>query len=215
MKNPWIVLGIIAVVLVGGSVFYSNSLSESNNEGVVLTPHIKGDSEAIVTLTEYSDFQCPACAAFQPVLDDVFAQYGDSLKFEYKHFPLPMHPVAEPAARAAEAAAQQDKFFQYHDLLFANQEVWSNAANPVAFFNQYAEELDLDVDQFKRNYGSSMIRDRVREEANEARGLGLTGTPTFFLNGEKMVINTYAEFVEQIAAALGESPEATDVKFGI
>lgn len=215
MKNPWIVLGLIAVVLVGGSVFYSNSQSNSSNEGVVLSPHIKGNTEATVTLTEYSDFQCPACAAFQPVLEDVFAQFGDSIKFEYKHFPLPMHPFAEPAARAAEAAAQQDAFFEFHDLLFANQQAWSNAANPTVFFYQYAETLGLDVDQFKRQYGASMFRTRIQEDAIEARGLGVTGTPTFFLNGERMVINTYEEFIEQIASAVGQPTQSTDVKFGI
>jgi protein-disulfide isomerase len=219
MKNPWIIIGVIAVVLIGGSIWYSGNVSESNNEGLAFKSHIVGREDATVTLVEYSDFQCPACASFQPTLKEVLAEYGDSLKFEYKHFPLPIHPKAEPAARAAEAAGQQDAFFEFHDLLFANQTTWSNSANPLAFFVKYAEELNLDVDLFKRHYNASLVKDKVRENSQEARGLGITGTPTFFLNGEKMQIQTYQDFKDQIAAALGITSSTTvpisEVKFGI
>lgn len=220
MKNPWVIIGIIVVVLFGGSFWYASSSAEKNNEGITFEPHVKGNPDASVVLVEYSDFQCPACAAFQPVVEDVLAQYGDSLRFEYKHFPLPIHPLAEPAARAAEAAGQQDKFFEFHDLLFANQLSWSNSVNPVVPFVQYAEELELDIDLFKRHYNASLIRERVREDLAESRQLGLTGTPTFFLNGERMVISTYEDFVNQIATAI--NPEtatgttaAPAVEFGI
>lgn len=221
MKNPWVIIGIIAVVLFGGSIWYSNSAAEKNNEGITFSPHIKGNPEAAVKLVEYSDFQCPACAAFQPVVADVLTQFGDAIAFEYKHFPLPIHPLAEPAARAAEAAGQQGAFFEFHDKLFENQTAWSNSPNPMLQFTAYAEELGLDTEQFRRQYSASLIRERVREDLAEARELGLTGTPTFFLNGERMVIQTYEDFVNQIAAAVnpeeaGTTPEAAPaVEFGI
>ncbi len=82
MKNPWVIVGALTVILIGGSVWYSSSVSARNNEGVTLTPHIKGNPEAVVTLVEYSDFQCPACAAFQPYVNEVLAAYGDSVRFE-------------------------------------------------------------------------------------------------------------------------------------
>ena len=220
LKNPWVVIGIIVVVLFGGSFWYAGSTADKNNEGITFEPHIKGNPEASVELVEYSDFQCPACATFQPVLEDVLSQFGDSIKFEYKHFPLPIHPLAEPAARAAEAACQQGKFFEFHDMLFANQTSWSNSVNPAIQFVQYAEKLELDIETFKRHLNSSMVRERVKEGLTEARGLGLTGTPTFFLNGEKMVISTYEDFINQITAAV--NPEAATgtstapiVEFGI
>jgi len=220
LKNPWVVIGIIVVVLFGGSFWYAGSTADKNNEGITFEPHIKGNPEASVELVEYSDFQCPACATFQPVLEDVLSQFGDSIKFEYKHFPLPIHPLAEPAARAAEAAGQQGKFFEFHDMLFANQTSWSNSVNPAIQFVQYAEKLELDIETFKRHLNSSMVRERVKEGLTEARGLGLTGTPTFFLNGEKMVISTYEDFINQITAAV--NPEAATgtstapiVEFGI
>ncbi|HMO78274.1 MAG TPA: thioredoxin domain-containing protein [Candidatus Paceibacterota bacterium] len=202
MKNPWIIIGVLAIVLIGGSVWYSTNVQERNNEGIVITANIKGNENAPVTLTEYSDFQCPACAAFQPVVKNILSEFPDDVKLEYKHFPLPIHSLAEPAARAAEAAGQQDAFFAYHDLLFENQTAWSNTPNPTALFFKYAADLELDVDLFKRHYNSSVLRDRVKVDLLEARGLGLTGTPTFYLNGERMNIETYEDFYNQIAAAV-------------
>ena len=87
MKNPWVVIGVIAVVLFGGAFWYSSVVTEKNNEGVVVEAHVKGNPDAAVRLVEYSDFQCPACAAFQPVVEQVLASYGDSLAFDL--FPLP------------------------------------------------------------------------------------------------------------------------------
>jgi protein-disulfide isomerase len=213
MKNPWVIIGIIAVVLFGGSFWYASSTADKNNEGIAFEPHLKGNPDASVVLVEYSDFQCPACAAFQPVVEDVLSQYGDSVRFEYKHFPLPIHPLAEPAARAAEAAGQQGKFFEFHDLLFANQLGWANSVNPAIPFVQFAEQLELDIDTFKRHYNASVIRDRVREDLAESRQLSLTGTPTFLLNGQRMVITTYEDFVNQIAAAV--NPDAPAVTIGV
>ncbi|MBY0310346.1 thioredoxin domain-containing protein [Patescibacteria group bacterium] len=207
MKNPWVIIGIIVVVLVGGSVWYSGYAAEKNNVGVETgTRHIKGGEGATVTLLEYSDFQCPACNAFQPVIQDVLNEFGDDVAFEYKHFPLTaIHPFAEPAARAAEAAGQQGKFFEYHDKLFAEQAVWSRGPNPTAFFMRYADELGLDVDQFGRHMRSSLLRDEVKADAADAMAAQITGTPTFFLNGVRMEIETYEDFYEQIARAVDPS----------
>ena len=223
LKNPWVIILVIAVILIGGSMWYSSKAGEANNDGITFSAHLKGNESASVKLIEYSDFQCPACAAFLPVVTDVLSEFGDSVSFEYKHFPLPIHGMAEPAARAAEAAGQQDAFFAFHDLLFANQTTWANSPNPMIFFAKYAEELGLDVELFKKHYGASMIRDRVRESANEARRLGLSGTPTFFLNGERMTFSSYEEFRNQIATAVqggGEEMATTTeavpaVQFGI
>lgn len=226
MKNPWVIIAIIAIFLFGGAFWYSNTSNEKNNEGVVLQDQIKGNAEATVTLVEYSDFQCPACAAFQPVVEQVLSTYGDQVRFEYKHFPLPIHPYALQAGVAAEAAGQQDKFFEFHDLLFANQTAWANSPTPNVLFMQYAEELDLDVDMFRRHMNSSILKERVRSQTQEGRDLSVTGTPTFFLNGEKMQIATYEDFVVQVSEAIdptisfgdGETtvPEdTTPVTFGL
>lgn len=219
MKNPWVVIGLIAVILFGGAFWYSNTINERNNEGIVIGENIKGNPDAAVTLVEYSDLQCPACAAFVPVLEEVLAEYGDQLRFEYKHYPLPIHPYAVQAAVAAEAAGQQGQFFAYHDLLFENQSEWASAPAPTANFRAYAEQLGLDMDQFNRQMNATLLRDHVQSQVSEGRELGITGTPTFFLNGERMVIQTFDDFVNQIAEAINpdavETNNGTSVEFGI
>ena len=224
MKNPWVIIGVIVVVLFGGAIWYSHSAAERSNEGIELQAHVKGNPEATVTLVEYSDFQCPACATFQPVLNGLLAEYSDRLRFEYKHFPLMnVHPHAQSAAIAAEAAGQQGQFFEFHDLLFERQQEWSSAAVPGTFYVQYAEELGLDIDQFRRQQNASLLRDKVRADFDEARELGLTGTPTFFLNGQRMQIQTFDDFIAQVAAAIDPTtatsstgaPAGSGVRFGL
>ena len=209
MKNPWTIIGIIAVVLFGGAFWYASISAEKSNEGVEIQTHIKGNPDAAVRLVEYSDFQCPACAAFQPAINEAVSQFGDNLALEYKHFPLPIHPYATQAAVAAEAAGQQDKFFEYHDLLFQNQPAWSQSATPKALFLQYADDLDLDMDAFRRHMNSSVLRDHVLAQFAEGRSQQITGTPTFFLNGKRMQPETYEAFLTQIADAIG-TPESDE-----
>ncbi len=213
----------IAVVAIGASIMWAQQVAKNADEGVVLSSHTKGNAAASVSLVEYSDFQCPACAQFYPVVNEIMDQYGDRIAFEYKHFPLiSIHPNAMGAAKAAEAAGQQGKFFEMHDKLFENQSVWSNSANPTAFFLTYAEELSLDVELFKRHLKSAMIENSIEDSFNAARDLGLSGTPTFYLNGTQMEFSTFADFRSQIEAALGILPAAVDattstpaVEFGI
>lgn len=210
MRNPFVVIGLIMVVLIGGSIWYGSSVGSTYDEGVVVTPHITGNEDATVTLTEYSDFQCPACGQFQPIVEEVLSEYGDQIKFEYKHFPLSqLHPYAESAARAAEAAGQQGKFFEYASLLFKNQAAWSGSKTPAALFSQYASELDLDMDQFTRQQRSPILQANIRSQFAEARGLGLTGTPSFYLNGVKMDVKSVDDFKASIAAAVNPNADFT------
>ena len=202
MRNPWIVVGAITILLFIGAILYSNSVNTQSNEGVTVTGNVEGNVDAAVTLVEYSDFQCPACSAFQPVLKQVLATYGDQIRFEYKHYPLPIHNFAMQAAVAAEAAGQQGKFFEFHDVLFEKQKEWSVSATPNVLFITYAQDLGLDVETFKRHQKSSLLREKVRSDMNDAKEKGLTGTPTFYLNGEKMEVKTFEDFVTQIALAV-------------
>ena len=203
-KHTGKIILAVVVLLMGGSFLYSYLATQGSNEGVVIEDKIKGNPDAEVTLTEYSDFQCPACGQFYPILKTVMEQYGDSIAFEYKHFPLvSIHPFAIPAAKAAEAAGQQGKFFEMHDKLFENQSAWSKSAAPQVFFNQYAEELGLDIDLFKQHMRAPLIDEHVKAQFNEAQELGLTSTPSFFLNGERLQFETLEEFIGAIESALG------------
>jgi protein-disulfide isomerase len=223
MKNPWVIIGLITVVLFGGAFWYASVSAEKNNEGIVLQSYTKGADNGPVTLVKYSDFSCPACAAFLPAIDEVLGVFGDDVTFEYRHFPF-LGTVSTQAAIATEAAGQQGKFYEFHDLLFANQAVWKSSPNPQALFIQYAEELGLDVPTFRRHSNASLLREHVQADFAEGRGRGITGTPTFFLNGERMQIETFEDFVIQIGTAVsGDTATATtsptteteEVRFGL
>lgn len=204
-RHFWKIVIAVVIILIGASVVYSRQASEKANEGVT-TPevHVKGNPDAEVVLVEYSDFQCPACGQFYPYVKEIMEEHGDSLRFEYRHFPLlNIHPQAVPAAIAAEAAGQQGKFFEMHDKLFEGQNTWSKSSNPNGYFEQYAEELGLDIGTFKRQLGSSVLEDAVMAQFDEARGRGFTGTPTFMLNGEVMDFDTFEQFEAMIEVAIG------------
>jgi protein-disulfide isomerase len=225
-KHAWKIFLAVSVILLGGSFIIANQSTKNADEGVVISDNVAGNPEATVVVREYSDLQCPACQQFHSVVKDLLEERGDQVRFEYKHFPLvSIHPFAVPAAKAAEAAGQQGKFFEYHDLLFENQQVWGNSANPTGFFLQYAEELELDTDLFRRHMRSQLIDDKIQAEFNEARDKGYTGTPTFELNGQRMQFETFEEWRSQIIEAIDGPSETTeevaapstgsDIRFGL
>ena len=143
---------------------------------------VRGAAKATVTVVEFSDFQCPFCSrAVQPV-KELESAFGSDVRVVWKHLPLSFHPNAMPAAIAAEAARQQGKFWEMHDKLFANQQALSEAA-----YVQYAKELKLDLARFQATLKDPATRKRVDEDAAAAGAAGVTGTPTFVVNGEVVV----------------------------
>ncbi len=143
---------------------------------------VKGNPKAPVTVVVFSDFQCPYCARVEPTLKQVEAAYGDKVRIAWKHKPLPFHPHAMPAAEAAEAAREQGKFWQMHDKMFAAQQELSPAA-----YERWARELGLDLGRFKAAVASGKFKARIREDDALAGRLGIDGTPTLVVNGEKVV----------------------------
>jgi protein-disulfide isomerase len=141
--------------------------------------HVQGSSTAEVTLLEYGDFECPYCRAAVPIVEDLQRRLGDHLRFVFRHFPLTnLHPNAELAAEAAEAAGAQGKFFEMHALLFEHQD----ALDPDDLL-RYASDLGLDVDRFRRELGDHTHAGRVRDDFAGGLHSGARGTPTFYLDG--------------------------------
>jgi protein-disulfide isomerase len=141
--------------------------------------HVQGPDTAPVTLVEYGDFECPYCAAAYVIVKQVQQNMGDQLRFVYRHFPLTeVHPHAEPAAEAAEAAGAQGQFWEMHDVLYENQ----RRLDPPHLV-KFAEELGLDVKRFERELEESIYRPRVREDFLSGVRSGVNGTPGFFING--------------------------------
>jgi len=200
-KNKKIIT--LSVVLLALILIVSYFVSSSENtidpatfadvETFELEARVKGNPEAELSLVEFSDFQCPACQQAYPVVKQLEEQYGDQFLFEYRHFPLrSIHPNAQIAAQAAEAAGVQGMFWEMHDMLFDNQSQWSRSFNPTKEFKKYAEELGLNVDRFEFDLKSDEVKEKVNADADQAELLGLQGTPSFLVNGEQ---KTFEEFV--------------------
>ena len=147
----------------------------------------KGNPEAQITLIEYSDFQCPACATYYPMLQRLVEEMGDQIKFIYRHFPLSsIHPQADLAAQASEAAGVQGYFWEMHDLLFEKQSEWSGQKNAKDIFIGYARELGLDIELFSADIDSRAVKKIVSDDKISGNQAFVSGTPTLFLNGEKI-----------------------------
>lgn len=181
---------LVSIIILGGLTWLVVGAANPNSGGsTVVTDQewSKGSDDATVTLIEYSDFQCPACASYYTMVNKLAEEMGDQVRVIYRHYPLnSIHPQAELAAQAAEAAGQQDAFWSMHDKLFENQRVWSNQSDAKDIFITYAEELGLDVDKFKSDIDNGDIKDAVKDDRRSGNQALVEGTPTFFLNGEKI-----------------------------
>jgi protein-disulfide isomerase len=145
-------------------------------------PHVRGTEQAAVTLEEFADFECPPCGALHPELKKIEAEYGARLRVVFRHYPLAMHPHAVEAARASEAAAAQNRFWEMHDLLFERQREWSGANDAKSLFIGYARTLGLDVERFTRDFDAPEIQARVTSDRQRGESVKISGTPTLFVN---------------------------------
>ena len=163
---------------------------QSGSSSAQPTAHIRGKVDSKVNLTEYGDFECPACKAYFPLVDQIVEEYGDRVAFQFRHFPLTqIHANALIASRAAEAAGKQNKFFEFHDILYQQQDNWKTVSDPTSFFEGYATQLSLNIEQFKADLRSSEASDSINADRKVAQDLGSSSTPTFVLNGKRLETN--------------------------
>jgi protein-disulfide isomerase len=165
--------------------------------------HVRGPRNAPVTLEIYGDFQCPSCAVFAALMKELRGQYGDKMREIFYEFPLAMHNHSVEAARAAEAAGIQGKFWEMHDMLYEYQQVWSKTSNVGFFFESYAQSLGLDVARFRADYQAPDMQQKVVSQGEAGAARGVKNTPTIFLNGTLVRANfTKEKLQEQIDEAL-------------
>ncbi len=220
---PFVIIGAVLVAVTAAVVLMSRSSTSTNapapNSNPVQTqrmpaqpgaanPYAKGSTSARVTLEEFSDFQCPACGGLAPALKRIAADYGDRARVVFRHYPLQMHKYAFIAARAAEAAGQQGKFWEMHDMLYENQKEWGESMEPRVQFDSYATRLGLDVQRFKADMERQDLAERVKADLLRGNSLGVKGTPTVYLNGRELVpgqLVTEDILRREIEAALGQA----------
>lgn len=182
------ILAILVLVFVGIFAVSKNSSNKSNGSnpgGPQPTNHIQGEGKAGVTLVEYGDYECPVCEIYYQPVKQVVAQFNSDIRFQFRNLPLSsVHRNAFAAARAAEAASYQNKYWEMHDALYENQSSWAASTAPQTLFTDYARQLGLNVDQFKKDYQSQKVNDAINADLEAFNQTGQQmSTPSFFLNG--------------------------------
>jgi len=228
MKKFYFLFGAVAAIGIGvvgykvGSGVFGSAVSApieldfENDEALVEMAQgvTKGDPDAPVTIVEFGDYQCPGCGSFalsvKPQLELTFIDSGQA-KFVFYDFPLiSIHPNAFIAARAARCAADQDKFWEYHESLFRNQARWSSSATPIGTFEAYADDLGLDGGEFGSCLNSERFADVVSANMELGARMGVSGTPTILVNANgqlrRVNNNDYQSIARAIETIMSETP---------
>jgi protein-disulfide isomerase len=217
-------IGIIVLVIgiIGAAVVFSGG---GDDVAGAVSNNFYGQESATVTVTEFADFECPACAQFFPIISQVKEQFKDQVRFEFKHFPLvQIHPNSIAAHRAAQAAAKQGKFWEMHDLLYERQTSWraqsngtgvSTNSNPGLTFERYAEELGLDVEQYKLDVSANETIGTINADIAAGKAKGAVSTPTFYINGKLVEdlasLATPEGFASVIQTAIDDAEVSSDL----
>lgn len=210
-KSLKLSMAMIVAVLVAlvAAVTFSRAGEEAAPTGSgsgASAPLVRDDSPRLTSgkkavFVEYLDFECEAWGAAHPVMTDLREKYGKDVTFVVRY--LPLHGNSMNAALAAEAAREQGKFEEMHDKLFETQAEWSHSeSSKEKTFEGYAQELGLDMKQYRASLKDPAAAQRIEQSKKDAQTLGVTGTPTFFLDGEKIEPTTIADFETKLDAAI-------------
>ncbi|MET1065350.1 MAG: thioredoxin domain-containing protein [Arthrobacter sp.] len=206
----WILLGaIVAAGVIWYAVFTATKPAPPTPQPAAAAELVSEDSHRVTSpatekaqLVEFLDFECESCRAAYPLVEELKKEYGDRITFVNRYFPLPGHRNSGTSALAVEAAAQQGKYEQMYAKMFETQPQWGGKQDSqAALFRTFAQDLGLDLAQYDTTVADEKTRDRIRKDVADGRALGVTGTPTFFLNGEKLVLNTEADFRQKLTDA--------------
>lgn len=205
-----IAAALLFLGLFGYSIYASKAAHDQKTTAAPIklanTGWVTGNTHSHVTLTEFGDLQCPACRVFEPTMQQVRKDYGGKIKIVFKHFPLTnAHPNAMAAAQASEAAGAQGKFWEFHDLLYANQDVWAPLPDPTDQFVSYAKQLKLDVNQFKTDLSNKDFTKKINTQEDEGIKVGVSATPTIYLDGKYLGVPDYNTLKQAIDTALAKS----------
>lgn len=210
---PLIIIGAVLIAAFIGAYWYYNSAKpKTGNANAANTPantakppattaslgaqppNMLGSPTATVTVEEFADFQCPSCAQVHPTMKEMQSIYGNRIRFIFRSYPLaiPAHDKAYDAAVAAEAAGMQDrsKYWAMHDQLFTNQQTWKDNPNYREIWADYAQKIGLDVERFKSDMAGTAAKQRVDLDLQRGRGLSVDSTPTLFVNGKNIPLQS-------------------------
>ena len=204
---------ILLVLVVGAVAFLSGNSAptapETTTSPITAADHVRGAATSTVSLIEYGDFECPACGAYEPLMEQLLKDYGTKVTFVFRNFPLTMlHKNAMLGAEAAEAAGLQGKYWEMHDLLYTQQQEWStgSTADATKAINGYATSLGLNLTKFDADMQSQGVSDKIQSDMKAGTAAQIDHTPTFFIN-LKQIPNpqSYAQFRTALDDALAAS----------
>jgi protein-disulfide isomerase len=207
-KKAWIIFASACVILLVGLVYVSskdkvdvskvdaNKIQSANAQSGNIADHVFGKKDSKVVFIEYGDFQCPGCGSAYPTIKDVTEKYQGQVAFIFRNFPLTsLHPNAKAAAAAAEAAGLQNKYWEMHNELYANQSSWENLSTSerTDFFASYAKNFGLNVNKFKEDMASTKVNQKINYDIAIGKKIGVNATPTLYLNGKAIDNDTWGE----------------------
>lgn len=195
-KEAKILIAIAGVVVIGGVLLAIFANPQPQDAGTpvdsqnMIRSHspMTGKADAKVKIVEFGDFQCPACAAAAPNLEKLIDEYkgNDQVTFVWRHFPLKsIHQNAEISSEAAQAAADQGKFWEMYKVLYQQQTQWAESPDPLDLLVSYAQQLGLDADKFRTAVSQKQYSDIINTDIKDGEGIGVNSTPSIFINGEK------------------------------
>jgi protein-disulfide isomerase len=211
---PFLIIGTVLVIAVVAALYLKRSTSapvappapssptasngtttgnETATENGATPPHTHGPADAPVTLEEFGDFECPPCGMLHPVLQTMEKEFGPRIRIIFREFPLvPTHVHALAAARSAEAAGLQGKFWEMHDLLYENQKTWHDAFDARPIFEGFATKIGLNLEKFRSDSSGEAVAQRIFLDGKRGHALGVTGTPTVFMNTREVPFESLA-----------------------
>ncbi len=214
-----IIFTVLVVLFLSGMIWLSNlqkidlsdidiskEISSSKNSGDI-SEHIYHKNNSKVTLVEYGDFQCPGCKTAASRIKSIAEEYKDKVNVIFRNFPLvTIHPNALAAASVAEAAGLQGKYWEMHDLLYDKQDEWtaSTASERMEYFTEYAKELNLNIDQFKKDIESDKVKAKIKFDQAVGSKAKVTGTPSFKLNSKDLSSDIWGDDAK-LKSALDEA----------
>ncbi len=203
---------IFCVVLVLGAIFFLGKSEKTPDLAATKALNIDyskgqkiGSDSAKVKLVEFSDLQCPACKGVEPFVKQVLEKHKDNLQFIYRHFPLTQHIHSKKAANFAEFAATQNKFWEVHDKLFDNQEEWSGLSDPTDYFANLGSQFGLDKEKIKEAVSKGLFEQIINDDQTDGNILGVDATPTFYLNGKKLRLQSFAGLDKVVTEGLQQN----------
>jgi protein-disulfide isomerase len=202
-KVKWIIFAVIVLGVFGGIIWIGKSNNQTSSftgdathiiNAAPIGDHVLGPKTQKVTFIEYGDYECPGCGRMYQTVKDLTSKYPDKLTFVFRNFPLTsIHANALAAATAAEAAGLQGKYFDMHDMLYQNQDAWVTASvtDRTRIFQNYAQQLGLDITKYKQDLSSKDITDKINRDITTGKDtFKVDSTPSFVLDGKKVDTKT-------------------------